>query len=80
MAIAFGGLLFSNSAAINQLAFFLVFAVLFDTFVVRSVVVPVSSKFSSFFSFLDLSNQSTIVLLLFFFSLIPSLQCHILAN
>ena len=41
MAIAFGGLLFSNSPEINQLAFFLMFAVLFDTFIVRSILVPI---------------------------------------
>ena len=40
MAIAFGALLFSDTPALNQLAFFLSFAVLFDTFVIRSVVVP----------------------------------------
>jgi len=33
MAIAFSGLLFSRISALNQLAFYLVFAVLFDTFV-----------------------------------------------
>jgi uncharacterized membrane protein YdfJ with MMPL/SSD domain len=40
MAIAFGALLFSQTPGLNQLAFFLSFAVLFDTFVIRSVVVP----------------------------------------
>jgi len=40
MAIAFSGLLFSNIPSLNQLAFFLVFAVLFDTFIVRTILVP----------------------------------------
>ncbi|KNC53625.1 MmpL efflux pump [Thecamonas trahens ATCC 50062] len=40
MAIAFSGLLLSNVAVINQLAFYLVFSVLFDTFVVRTFLVP----------------------------------------
>ncbi len=40
MAIAFVGLLFSDEPILNQLSFFLVFAVLFDTLVVRSILVP----------------------------------------
>eukprot|EP00462_Mataza_sp_D1_P018131 CAMPEP_0175140068 /NCGR_PEP_ID=MMETSP0087-20121206/11259_1 /TAXON_ID=136419 /ORGANISM="Unknown Unknown, Strain D1" /LENGTH=816 /DNA_ID=CAMNT_0016423161 /DNA_START=101 /DNA_END=2552 /DNA_ORIENTATION=- len=40
MAIAFSGLLFSSQAALNQLSFYLVFAVLFETFLVRPVLVP----------------------------------------
>eukprot|EP00755_Sulcionema_specki_P024091 Sspe_Gene.80441::Locus_50807_Transcript_1_1_Confidence_1.000_Length_2804::g.80441::m.80441/K06994/K06994; putative drug exporter of the RND superfamily len=40
MAIAFSGLLFSQEPFMHQLSFFMVFAVLFDTFVVRSVLVP----------------------------------------
>ncbi len=40
MAVAFVGLLFSNEAVLNQLSFFLVFSVLFDTLVVRSILVP----------------------------------------
>lgn len=40
MAIAFVGLLFSEIEGLNQLSFFLVIAVLLDTFVVRSILVP----------------------------------------
>lgn len=40
MAIAFSGLLLSTEAVLNQLAFLLVFAVLVDTFIVRSMLVP----------------------------------------
>jgi len=40
MAIAFSGLLFSSIPTWNQLAFYLVFAVLFDTFIVRTTLVP----------------------------------------
>lgn len=40
MAIAFFGLLLSSQASMNQLSFFLVVAVLFDTFVVRLFFVP----------------------------------------
>eukprot|EP01064_Diplonema_japonicum_P034996 TRINITY_DN7417_c0_g1_i1.p1 TRINITY_DN7417_c0_g1~~TRINITY_DN7417_c0_g1_i1.p1 ORF type:complete len:918 (+),score=137.07 TRINITY_DN7417_c0_g1_i1:84-2756(+) len=40
MAVAFSGLFFSTIEAINQMGFYLVFSVLFDTFVVRSVLVP----------------------------------------
>lgn len=40
MAIAFSGLLFSSLPSCNQLSFYMVFAVVFDTFVVRSFLVP----------------------------------------
>lgn len=40
MSISFSGLLFSNMPVLNQLSFFLMVAVLFDTFVVRTMVVP----------------------------------------
>lgn len=40
MGIAFSGLLLSHEPIMNQLAFYMVFAVLFDTFVVRPVLVP----------------------------------------
>eukprot|EP01126_Amoeba_proteus_P055022 TRINITY_DN6802_c0_g1_i1.p1 TRINITY_DN6802_c0_g1~~TRINITY_DN6802_c0_g1_i1.p1 ORF type:complete len:108 (+),score=18.81 TRINITY_DN6802_c0_g1_i1:336-659(+) len=40
MAIAFCGLLFSSVTIMNMLSFYMVFAVLFDTFIVRSLVVP----------------------------------------
>ena len=40
MAIAFSGLLFSSQMLLNQCAFYLVFAVLIDTFVIRTVLVP----------------------------------------
>jgi len=40
MAIAFAGLLLSKEPEMNQLAFYMVFAVIFDTFVVRPVLVP----------------------------------------
>lgn len=40
MAIAFCGPLFSSVTIMNMLSFFMVFAVLFDTFIIRSLVVP----------------------------------------
>ena len=40
MAIAFSGLLFSSEMLLNQCSFYLVFAVLVDTFVIRTVMVP----------------------------------------
>jgi hypothetical protein len=40
MATAFSGLLFSSEPVLNQVAFFLVLAVLVDTFVIRSLFVP----------------------------------------
>jgi len=40
MGIAFSGLLFSSMPAVNQLSFFLVFSVLLDTFVIRTILVP----------------------------------------
>ncbi len=39
-ALAFFGLMLSSILVLNQLSFFLFFAVLFDTFVVRTLVVP----------------------------------------
>jgi len=41
MFVAFGGLLWSECTVLNQFAFFLVSAVLLDTFVVRTVLVPI---------------------------------------
>ena len=40
MAVAFGGFLFSEIPLLNQLGFFVVFAVLVDTFIVRPLLVP----------------------------------------
>jgi len=40
MATAFSGLLFSSEPVLNQISFFLVFAVLVDTFVIRALFVP----------------------------------------
>ena len=40
MSVAFGGLLTSDELILNQVAFLLVFAVLLDTFVVRTLCVP----------------------------------------
>ena len=40
MCVAFGGFLFSPIPLLNQLGFFVVFAVLVDTFVVRPLLVP----------------------------------------
>lgn len=40
MAIAFFGLMLSKQPVLNQLSFFMVFAVLFDTFIVRTILVP----------------------------------------
>jgi hypothetical protein len=40
MAIAFSGLLLSTEPVLNELAFLLVLAVLVDTFIVRSMLVP----------------------------------------
>lgn len=40
MLIAFGGLLFSDTTVSNQISFFLISGVFFDTFFVRVVVVP----------------------------------------
>ena len=40
MAVAFSGFLFSHIPLLNQLGFFVVFAVLVDTFVVRPLLVP----------------------------------------
>jgi len=40
MATAFSGLLFSAEPVLNQISFFLVFAVLVDTFLIRALFVP----------------------------------------
>jgi uncharacterized membrane protein YdfJ with MMPL/SSD domain len=40
MAVAFSGLLFSAEPVLNQISFFLVFAVLIDTFLIRALFVP----------------------------------------
>lgn len=40
MSIAFSGFLFSSIPLLNQLGFFVVFAVLCDTFVIRPLLVP----------------------------------------
>lgn len=40
MALAFGGLLASGEKALNEMAFYLVASVLFDTLVIRSLLVP----------------------------------------
>ena len=40
MSVAFGGLFASTELLLNQTAFLLVVSVLFDTFVVRTLVVP----------------------------------------
>jgi len=42
MAIAFGGLMIADSVCVNQMSWILTSSVLFDTFVVQSVVVPCS--------------------------------------
>lgn len=40
MAIAFSGLFLSSEMTVNQVAFYLVFAVVLDTFIVRTLLVP----------------------------------------
>jgi len=50
MAIAFGGLLSSRLILLNQAAFLLVIAVLLDTFVIRTLVVPVLMGFTRSYS------------------------------
>jgi len=40
MVIAFGGLFLSAEAAMNELAFFLVFDISMDTFIIRTILVP----------------------------------------
>lgn len=40
MAVAFGGLLSASLPLLNQLSFFIVFAVLVDTFIIRTFLVP----------------------------------------
>mmetsp|Transcript_100759 Transcript_100759/g.260347 ORF Transcript_100759/g.260347 Transcript_100759/m.260347 type:complete len:851 (-) Transcript_100759:132-2684(-) len=42
MSIAFGGLLFSASLEVGGISFFVVFAVLYDTFIVRCLFTPAS--------------------------------------
>jgi len=46
MCVAFGGMLFSESITLNQFSFFLVSAVLLDTFVVRTILVPIMLELS----------------------------------
>jgi len=41
MCVAFGGLLFSDTLVLNQFSFFLVSAVMLDTFVIRTILVPI---------------------------------------
>jgi len=41
MTVAFGGLLLSHTTALNQWAFYLAGAVLLDTFLIRTVLVPI---------------------------------------
>jgi len=40
MAIAFSGLLFSDISGMTMLSFYMIFSVLFDTFIVRTLLVP----------------------------------------
>ena len=40
MTVAFFGLLLCDELALNQLAFYLIVAVLIDTFVIRTMLVP----------------------------------------
>ncbi len=40
MAVAFGGMMFSQELVLNEFGFFLCFTVLIDTFIVRTMVVP----------------------------------------
>jgi len=46
MALAFGGLLIADTMCVNQMSFLLTSNVLFDTFVVQSVVVPCIMSFA----------------------------------
>ena len=46
MCAAFGGMLFSSTIVLNQFAFFLVSAVLLDTFVIRTLLVPIVLELS----------------------------------
>merc|ERR1711871_1154383 len=46
MTFAFGGLLLSASTAVNQFGFLLTVSVLFDTFVIQSIVVPAVMSFA----------------------------------
>lgn len=45
MAIAFGGLLFSSILVVNGLAFYMVVAVLYDTFIIRCILTPALMSF-----------------------------------
>eukprot|EP00298_Acanthocystis_sp_HF-20_P015375 c21121_g1_i1.p1 GENE.c21121_g1_i1~~c21121_g1_i1.p1 ORF type:complete len:819 (+),score=310.55 c21121_g1_i1:31-2487(+) len=51
MAIAFAGLLLSSMPLLNMCAFFIAFSVLFDTFVVRTILVPASMSLLGRFNF-----------------------------
>ena len=66
MAIAFSGLLLSSMPCINQLSFYLVFAVLFDTFVIRTVLVPALLDLFGFANFWSGSLRLDINTFLFF--------------
>ena len=46
MFLAFGSLMFSNIAAVNQISFILASSVIFDTFVVQSIMVPCILSFA----------------------------------
>lgn len=50
MTLAFGGLLLSHTITLNQWAFYLASAVLLDTFVIRTVVVPILMGFTGKYS------------------------------
>eukprot|EP00747_Dinoflagellata_sp_TGD_P029867 gnl/TRDRNA2_/TRDRNA2_134234_c0_seq1.p1 gnl/TRDRNA2_/TRDRNA2_134234_c0~~gnl/TRDRNA2_/TRDRNA2_134234_c0_seq1.p1 ORF type:complete len:810 (+),score=72.90 gnl/TRDRNA2_/TRDRNA2_134234_c0_seq1:350-2431(+) len=50
MSIAFGGLLFSTMLNVNALAFFMVFAVLCDTFLVRCLFAPAIMSYAGRFN------------------------------
>lgn len=63
MAVSFGGLLFSTTPAVYQWAFSLTMAVLLDTFVMRSCIVPILlAKSGSFSWYPRILPQSTISL------------------
>eukprot|EP00299_Pterocystis_sp_00344_P015624 c7814_g1_i1.p1 GENE.c7814_g1_i1~~c7814_g1_i1.p1 ORF type:complete len:818 (-),score=193.80 c7814_g1_i1:51-2504(-) len=51
MSIAFAGLLLSEMPLLNMCSFFIVFSVLFDTFVVRSLLVPATMAILNRFNF-----------------------------
>jgi uncharacterized membrane protein YdfJ with MMPL/SSD domain len=50
MAVAFGGLMFSSSPVLYQWSFLLTSAVLLDTFVIRTLVVPIVLGWTGKFS------------------------------